>query len=475
MNDTLLIIEDEALLRNELKRHFGHEGWRVEAVASIEDAQRLLFHSVVDPLVILSDMSLPDGNALDLLERARERATSAEWIFLTGYGSIADSVRGLRLGACDFLEKPCDLGRLDLVVAGAARSARAQRRLREQGGEGARLYAPDAFVGSSPTAERTRSLLARLAEVPFSAILLAGETGTGKGLAARIIHYSGPRSSAPLIEINCAALPRELLESELFGHEPGAFTGAKGRRRGLIEQAHGGTLFLDEIGEISLELQAKLLKVIEDRRLRRLGSSDEVTVDIRVIAASNRNLHDQVTRGQFRADLYHRVSVITVELPTLRERLQDLRDLVPMLVAESNARAGKHVTEISDDAWRQLDAHTWPGNVRELRNVVERCVLLAESTIFPVGWMRLESAPYQATFQESPGTSDPAPAPAPNLANGIVIPLDGSMSLDEIEQMVIRAALERSADNVTGAARLLGCSRETLRYRVEKYGLKSDR
>jgi DNA-binding NtrC family response regulator len=308
-----------------------------------------------------------------------------------------------------------------------------------------------------------RELLAKLAEVPFSAVLLAGETGTGKGLATRILHYSGRRRDGPLVEINCAALPRELLESELFGHEAGAFTGAKGRRRGLMEQAHGGTLFLDEISEVERELQAKLLTAIEERRFRRVGGNDEVAVDVQIVASSNRDLDGAVKAGAFRADLFHRLSVFRLELPALRGRREDLLDLVPLFVAEFNAKAGRSVRVIPDPVWSRLFAHDWPGNVRELRNVVERCVLFAEGEVFPAQWLHLERD--AAGQQEERAAFD---------GRHLALPLDGSMSLAEMDRRIIQAALERSNHNATAAARLLGSTRQTLRYRIQKYGLKSD-
>ena len=463
VTDTLLLIEDEDLLGGELTRHLRREGWEVARARTIVHARRLLVDEAIDPLVVLSDMSLPDGSALDLFEAVRGRAAQGEWVFLTGYGTISDSVRGVRLGAYDFLEKPCDLERLDLVVAGAARGARAQRRLREQSTEQNRRYPIEAFVGKSPAARRVRGLLARLAEVPLSAVLLAGETGSGKGLATRILHYSGLRREGPLVEINCAALPRELLESELFGHEAGAFTGAKGRRRGLMEQAHGGTLFLDEIGEMERELQAKLLKAIEDRRFRRVGGNDEIAVDVQLVASSNRDLAERVKEGAFRADLFHRLSVFSVELPPLRNRREDVLDLVPLFVAEFNAKAGKSVRVVPAPVWSRLAAHDWPGNVRELRNVVERCVLLAEGEVFPAQWLHLER-------DEAADAAETAAFDGHHLA----LPLDGTMSLEEMDRRIIQAALERSNHNATAAARLLGSTRQTLRYRIEKYGLKSD-
>jgi len=464
MFDTLLLIEDEPLLSAELVRHFRREGFEVITAGTLADAKRLLLHDQVQPLVVISDMSLPDGNALDLLEAIRSEAMGGEWLFLTGYGGVSDSVRALRLGAYDFLEKPCELDRLNLVVAGAARSARAQRQLRERAAAENRRFAPAAFVGRSEVARSVRELLTKLARAPFSTLLLTGETGTGKGLAARILHYSGARREGPLVEVNCAALPHDLLESELFGHEPGAFTGAKGRRRGLMEQAQGGTIFLDEIGELSSDLQAKLLTVIEDRRLRRLGGASQIDIDVQVIAASNRDLSERVRSGGFRSDLYHRITVFTLELPNLRQRREDLDDLVPLFIAEYNAKAGRSVRIIPDSVWASLRAHDWPGNVRELRNVVERCVLLSDTQTIAGQWLQLQPT-------ASPVQGEPLHAGADRQVH---LPLDGSLTLDEMERKIVAEALERAGHNVTAAARLLGTSRETLRYRVNKYGLKSE-
>jgi DNA-binding NtrC family response regulator len=459
MADTLLLIEDEALLGDELVRHFRAEGWEVVRARRLAEAKRLLAERA--PLVVLSDMSLPDGNALDLLEAARSQAAAGEWVFLTGFGTISDSVRGLKLGAFDFLEKPCDRERLDFVIGGAARSAHAQRRLGEQSAAQNRRYALQSFVGSSPAAQGVRGMLARVAALPLTALLLAGETGTGKGLAARILHYNGPRRNGPIVEVNCAAFPRELLESELFGHEAGAFTGALGRRRGLMEQARGGTLFLDEIGELETGLQAKLLKAIEDRRFRRVGGEGEIAVDVGIVASSNRDLAARVREGTFRADLFHRLSVFAIELPPLRDRKEDLDDLVPLFVAEFNAKAGRSVRTVPDPAWSRLRAHDWPGNVRELRNAIERCVLLADGPTFPGEWLRLD----RGAGPERPAGLD---------GNRLALPLDGSMTLDEMDCAIVKAALERSNRNATAAARLLGSTRQTLRYRIAKYGLKSD-
>jgi transcriptional regulator with PAS, ATPase and Fis domain len=277
-----------------------------------------------------------------------------------------------------------------------------------------------------------------------------------------------------LVDINCAALPRDLLESELFGHEAGAFTGARGRHRGLFEQAQGGTLFLDEVSEMDQGLQAKLLKAVEDKQIRRLGGEKEMAVDVQVFAASNRDLAGLVREGGFRQDLFHRLSVFSIDLPPLRSRMKDLEELVPAFVAESNALSGKQVTRIPDEVWDRLNAYSWPGNVRELRNVIERSVLLADSDTFPLRWLQLPG--------EGDGTARP---PSPNAGAGFVgkgdgveggavsIPLDGSVSLDDMEARVIQEALKKNGYNVTRTARELGTTRQTLRYRIEKHGIET--
>jgi two-component system response regulator AtoC len=469
MIETLLIIEDEKLLGSELSRHYRQSRWDVVLATNLAEAKALLLKKGIEPLLILSDMNLPDGNALDFMETMKKQVNYAEWLFLTGYGSVPDSVRALRLGAYDFLEKPCDLERLDLVVASAARSASIQRRVIDQTKQGHRRYSPEAYVGHSRQAQGIRQLLAKLTQVPFSALIIGGESGTGKGLIARILHYGGSRAQQPMIEANCAALPRELLESELFGHEPGAFTGASARHRGLLEQADGGTLFMDEIGEMPLDLQAKLLKAIEDHKVRRLGGEKEISVDVQIVAASNRDLEKMSQEGGFRMDLYHRLNVFRVILPPLREAVEDLDELVPLFVAEYNAKAGRRVKEIPDDVWNKLKAHYWPGNVRELRNVIERCVLFSDEAIFPGQWLQL---PGQDSFPGAGERGQKMDNKAGVNERGICLPLDGSMALDDMDRFIIKTALERADNNLTAAARALGATRETLRYRVRKYNLK---
>jgi DNA-binding NtrC family response regulator len=459
MPDTLLIIEDEALLGSELARFFRKRNWDVTLARDLKEAEQYLCQQSIDPLVVLSDMNLPDGNALDFLEAVKPKIGSSEWVFATGYGSVADSVRAVRLGAYDFIEKPCDPERLNLLIEGAGRSARAQRRLQQQTEAENSRYSLEALIGNSLVTSNLRQMIKQMANVPFSSLIISGETGTGKGLIARILHYTGSRAQAPLIEINCAALPRELLESELFGYEAGAFTGAKKRHRGLFEQAHTGTLFLDEIGEMDLDLQTKLLKAVEDLRIRRLGSETEIAIDVQIIAATNLDLIQKVEQGLFRSDLYHRLNVMSLRVPSLKERKQDLEQLVPLFIADSNRKSAKNVRHISQQAWEMIKSYSWPGNIRELSNVLERCVLLASDEQLPEQWLQLSNPSTASSNHYNPN-------------NGIFLPLDGSLSLQDIEKYVIQEVLNRTDENVTAAARMLGTTRETLRYRVQKYNLR---
>lgn len=456
-NNNLLLIEDEPLLGNELARFFNKQGWNAVVADTLAKAEYQLIDLALEPLIVISDMNLPDGNALDFLERIRQSIVHTEWLFLTGYGTVADSVKALHLGAYDFLEKPCDLDRLNMLTEGAARSARAQRRLLQETGLRHRRYSIDALIGKSAKIQTLKDMLKQLTKVRFSSLVITGETGSGKGLVTRLLHYSGPRAQGPLIELNCAAIPKDLLESELFGYESGAFTGARKRHHGLLEQANTGTLFLDEIAEMDLDLQGKLLKAVEELKFRRLGGEQEISVDLQIIAATNRDLLESVRNGSFRRDLYHRLNIVNLHIPPLRERKEDLRELAWQFIAESNARTGKNLKIVPDGIWRKLEAYHWPGNIRELHNVIERCVMLSDSEIFPEHWLQLPNV--------STATPDYS-------EDELHIPLDGSLSLQDIEKLVIEAALNRSDMNVTAAARMLKTTRETLRYRVQKYNLK---
>jgi len=455
----LLIIEDESLLGSQLRKRFTRMGWDVTLASTAAEARFFLFKSDLDPDVVLSDMNLPDGNGLDLLEEYRDSGLQGEWVFLSGYGDAPDIERAIRLGAVDFLAKPMDEDKLDLAMAAAARGGRAQKRIVQSARQSARRYRPESFVGRSPETERVRTLLHKLATVPFSSLLIQGETGTGKGLVARILHYGGTRFSQPFVEFNCAAIPTELLESELFGHEAGSFSGARGQHKGLLEQANGGTIFLDEIGEMDTAVQTKLLKAIEEKEFRRVGGEKPISVDIQVLSASNRELRQLVGERSFREDLFHRLSVFEVNLPPLRERVDDLDDLVPLIIAEFNAKSGRAVTGLSDGLWRDLRAYSWPGNVRELRNILERGILLSSSSLVTGQDVTVYTA------------HQPFPQSAAADTDALVIPLDGSVSLHEAERRLIAAVLERENGNVLATARVLGTTREKLRYRLQKHNL----
>ena len=323
-----------------------------------------------------------------------------------------------------------------------------------------RRYTPDAYLGSSARAVEIRELVRRLTGVPLSALVISGDTGTGKGLVARILHHSGMRADGPLVEVNCAALPRELAESELFGHEAGSFTGARGRHRGYLEQADGGTLFLDEIGELSPDLQAKLLTAIEDRRVRRVGGEAEFDVDVQVIAASNRDLARRVHDGRFRCDLFHRLNVFRITLPALRERIEDLYQLVPKFVEEFSDLSRRAVCRVDAAIYRLMSRYHWPGNIRELRNVVERAVMLSDGAGLEERWLQLDFSDALADNGRAQVEGD-----------RVIIPLDGSMALADMDSYIIQAALRRHRYNVTATARALNTTRETLRYRIQKYNL----
>lgn len=325
----------------------------------------------------------------------------------------------------------------------------------------AKAWSPESFLGGSPPAREVRELLWRLTAVPMSALIISGETGTGKGLAARILHHTGPRSDGPLIEVNCAALPRDLAESELFGHEAGSFTGARGRHRGYLEQADGGTLFLDEIGELDMDLQAKLLTAIEDHCVRRVGGETSFDVDVQIIAASNRRLERQVREQRFRSDLFHRLSVFHIVLPPLRQRIEDLPQLVPFIVEEISQRAGRPALRIGDSVYRALSRYHWPGNIRELRNVLEQAALHAESD-------RLDTAHMEAVLRLSGlapiQPAPPAAAPPPDDEATLLQPM--AEQVRALERRAIAAALRATGGNKLAAARRLGISRATLYERL---------
>jgi len=464
MANKLLIIEDDPSTSRKMSHHYRSQGWDVESASNLNDAKRYLVQEGFNPHVILTDLGLPDGNILDHFEHISAQNDYSEWVFIIESETPSEHLERIDTLAYDYLEQSYEPRRMDLALKRALRASLTTRRLQNFTSSSRALYRIDSYIGSSESVRELNEMLTRLAEVPISSMVITGETGTGKGLIARILHHTGLRKDGPLVELNCAALPRELIESELFGHEAGAFTSAKNRHRGLLEQADGGTLFLDEISELDLDLQSKLLKAIEDKRIRRLGSERELHIDVQMIAAAGCDLESAVVNGDFRDDLYHRLSVFKINVPPLRERKADLIELVPRIIAEYNEKANRCVEIVPDEVWEQLLEYDWPGNIRELRNVIERCIMLSSDSIFPVQWLQLNQSSIE---KREKTTSDISDEPV------IKIPLDGTMALSEMDSYIIQTALEKNNFNIAETARDLKTTRETLRYRIKKYGLET--
>lgn len=471
MSYRLLIIDSNSKRAQKLRLRLQGDKWQVDLTHGFKQAEKLLRESDFNPHVICAELDWSDETVASRVVSLDKTLMHTEWICLVDEAFDEETssqslklIETLSFSRVD--EKSSDV-KLHKLINRALRASLTSRRLDSYSALDSNKYQLDTFLGDSKQVEELKDLLDRLSEVPISTMIITGETGTGKGLTARILHHTGLRKDGPMIEINCAALPRDLLESQLFGHEAGSFTGAKGRYRGLFEQADNGTLFLDEIGDLHIDLQAKLLKAIEDKRIRRLGSEREIEVDVQIIAATGLDLKQASREKRFREDLYHRLSVFCVSLPALRERKSDLVELVPRIIAEFNQEASRKVEEVSDEVWKKLLDHDWPGNVRELRNVIERCVLLSKGEDFPVQWLQLNDhcEPTEAVNDDDIHHSA--------SKDSISIPLDGSMTLEEMDSHIIQTALVDNDFNITETARKLKTTRETLRYRIQKYSLKT--
>jgi two-component system response regulator AtoC len=463
MSYTVLIVEDEPVLARNMCLYLERLGLFCQVATSGEEGLALL--EAERPDVVVLDHNLPGKDGLAVLRLMREREAHLPVVMATGHGSEQVAVEAMKSGAFDYLIKPVSLHQLKQVLDRAVQQQRQSQELRHLRGGGAgdspAAQGLAALQGESAAMHKLRGRLRQLVEAEtqltegsLPAVLIGGETGTGKELVARALHFEGPRRAGPFVEINCASLPAQLVESELFGHERGAFTDARERRIGLVEAAHGGTLFLDEVGELELATQAKLLKLLEDHQVRRLGSVREHPVDVRVLAATNRPLEQMVQAGSFRADLFFRLGMLRIELPPLRERPGDVALLARFFLARACRRYGKSGLRFSDAALAALAAHRWPGNVRELGNVVEQCVILASDSLIEPEDLPLPVMPDAA------------------LSLAAVSPGEGG-GLLEAERRLLVSALERNRWNVTQAARALGISRDTLRYRIDKFGLKA--
>jgi DNA-binding NtrC family response regulator len=412
---------------------------------------------------VLLDIDLPDGSGLDALREIKGRRADAVVIMITGNVVIQNTISALRGGAYDFIGKPVHLEELRVTIRNGIEASQLRREVTQVRSERARQFSFDQIIGRSPTVVRMLALARKVAESEVSSVLLQGESGTGKDLVAKAIHYGSRRSESPFVAINCAAIPSTLIESELFGYEKGAFTDAKARKEGLFEQAEGGTLFLDEIGELELGLQAKLLRVLEEGAFRRVGGLKDIPLDVRVVAASNRDLKAESEQGRFRLDLYYRLSVIQIDIPPLRERGDDILLLAEHYISTlgERLRLRKKIRGLAPGVAETFRHYAWPGNVRELRNVVERALILEDGDEITTEYL-----PHDLVAQAAESAADAGRAGAP-AGNGFTLPAEGT-SLEELELSLVRQAMERSGGNQTRAAELLGISRDQLRYRLKK-------
>ena len=449
MKQRILIVEDEDKLRRVMELQLTGEGYAVEQARTAEEALPLLDR--VD--LILTDLRLPGMGGLELLQLIRRQNSHAPVIVMTAYGTVENAVQAMKSGAADFLLKPfVSLDHLVTVVRKALEVSSLRdenRKLREELGQ---RYDFKNIVGRSKPMQEIFATVLRVAPTR-STVLLAGESGVGKDLIARAIHFHSPRAEKPMVKINCTALPENLMESELFGYEKGAFTGALNSKPGKFEQADHGTVFLDEIGDVPANIQVKLLRVLQEREFERLGSNKTVSIDVRVIAATNQDLRAALEQGTFREDLYYRLNVVPIEIPPLRERREDIRALAIHFVKKLAADSGGRVESITEAAIDRLMAYHWPGNVRELENVIERSLVMARGNHLDADDIRLDMQ-----LRTRHGQSD--------------FSLPPGMSLDQFEQELIREALKQADGNKSQAARALGLTRNALRYRLAQMGLE---
>jgi two-component system response regulator AtoC len=459
----VLIVDVDSAIRytlSEALREWGYEPLEASTVASA-----LEMFDAEQPSAVLQDINLPDGSGLDALLEYRKRQPHAIVIMITGDLQLANSVAALRGGAHDFISKPIRLSELQVTIRNGIETARLRREVRSLRSQHVQRFGFDQIIGKSKAITEMIVLARKVAASEASSVLLLGESGTGKDLVANAIHYSSSRADQPFIAINCAAIPSTLIESELFGHEKGAFTDARARKEGLFEQAQGGTLFLDEIGELELGLQAKLLRIFEEAAFRRVGGLKDIPLDVRLIAASNRDLKAESSAGRFRIDLYYRLSVIQIDLPPLRDRGDDVLLLADFYISHFNRRLRKRVRGLAQEVQEIFRGYHWPGSVRELRNVIERVMILEDSELITTDWLPRGLIVEKPTA--SPTSSVAAKQEADSSPSLFQLPT-GGIDLEDVELSLVRQAIERSAGNQTRASELLGISRDQLRYRLKK-------
>jgi len=458
--EKILIVDDEAFIRENLERILSEEGYRPFSMDNGDDALKQVSEEDID--LVFLDLNLGNQSGLDVLRSIKEIDPSILVIIITGYGTVESAVEALKLGAYDYIKKPFKADAIRLIVRLALEAQNLRREVRQLRREGKEVLDIADMVGASPQLVQIYRQIREVSKHEMATVLITGESGTGKELVARGIHNLSPRKDKPFVEINCGSLPFNLLETELFGHERGAFTDAKTRKIGLFEESNGGTIFLDEIGEMDLNLQVKLLRVLEDRKIRRLGGTRNIDIDVRVIAATNKDLKEAIADKAFREDLYYRLNVFPIHVPPLRERREDIPPLLDYFFKRFSGEFKKKTREISREALDLLMRYRWPGNVRELRNVVERiCIMHNVETLTPDCLPREiwgEAPRKEATFKFD-------------------IPPEGVMFeqiVEQVEKEIIGRAIQITGGNVAKTARLLNVPRGTLRYKLEKYELGGD-
>lgn len=446
---TVLVVDDEQLIRWSLAERLTADGL---TVVEAETAQGALERFDADIDLVLLDYRLPDSDGLRVLKKMKAAQPEVPIVLLTAFSSIETAVEAMKQGAYHYANKPFNLDEIAMVVAKALETTALRREVKSLRASRSEPFALSRIVGEAGGMRALRALLQRIASSPASTVLLTGESGTGKDLAAKVIHYNSDRSARPFMNITCSALPETLLESELFGHERGAFTDARQQKTGLLESSEGGTVFLDEIGEMVPALQAKLLRFLEEKSFKRVGGAADIHVDVRVIAATNRDLEEAVNQGKFRADLFYRLNVMQVQLPPLREHASDIPLLVRFYIDQFNREFRKQVRGATAEALELLGGYRWPGNIRELRNAVERAMLLVDGE-----WLEAGHFPIAVSRRTGGGAYD--------------LPDEG-ISLEQVERDLVMQALTRTGWNHTKAAALLGLNRDQIRYRIEKFGLE---
>lgn len=448
----ILVVDDEHLIRWSLEQNLKKQGYEVSTAGSGEDALRLLQEE--SPDLMLLDIQLPGINGMEVLEKVKELEEDVIVVMVTALGVLETAVKAMRLGAYDYINKPFNLDELAIVIKKALETRELKREVAHLRAVQPKRFSIDSIIGTSSDLQHVLGMVRKIAQSDAGTVLIQGESGTGKELIAKALHYESGRADKPFMAINCAAVPEALLESELMGHEKGAFTDAKSQKKGLFEMAHGGTVFLDEIGDMPMAIQAKLLRVLEDRTFRRVGGVRDIHVDIRIVSATNRDLLQAIEEKIFRNDLYYRLQVIPIFLPPLRERRNDILVLARHFVETFNREFAKNVKEISPAAEKILVEYDWPGNIRELRNVIERAVILEDDVV-----MEPEHLPRELVSRVAPAGGSPLI---------FTLPAEG-IDIEDVERELIRQALDTSDSNQSRAAKKLNLGIDAFRYRMKKF------